>query len=56
MLKKIVPYFLDKGKHVLHYTNLQLHLRPGLKIKSTLCMIAEILQKSNFFLFYSHVI
>ena len=32
-VKKLVPNFFCKNKHVLHYKNLQLYLRPGLKIK-----------------------
>ena len=32
--KKLVPNFFDKGKHVLHYENLQLYLRLGLKQKN----------------------
>ena len=33
MLKKLVPTFFDKEKHVLHYENLQLYLRLQLKLK-----------------------
>ena len=32
-VKKLVPKFCDKEKYVLHYENLQLHLRLGLKLK-----------------------
>ena len=32
-VKKLVPNFLDKEKYVLHYENLQLHLRLRLKLK-----------------------
>ena len=32
-VKKLVPNFLDKEKYVLHYENLQLYLRLGLKLK-----------------------
>ena len=32
-LKKLVPNFFDKEKYVLHYGNLQLYLRLGLKLK-----------------------
>ena len=32
-VKKLVPNFFDKEKYVLHYENLQLHLRLGLKLK-----------------------
>ena len=31
--KKLVPNFLDKENYVLHYENLQLYLRLGLKLK-----------------------
>ena len=33
MLKKLVPKYFDKEKYVLHYENLQLYLRLGLKPK-----------------------
>ena len=32
-VKKLVPNFFDKEKCVIHYENLQLHLRLGLKLK-----------------------
>ena len=32
-IKKMVPNFFDKRKHVLHYENSQLYLRLGLKLK-----------------------
>ena len=32
-VKKIVPNFSDKEKYVIHYEDLQLHLRLGLKLK-----------------------
>ena len=32
-VKKLVPSFFDKEKYVLHYGNLQLYLRLGLKLK-----------------------
>ena len=32
-VKKLVPNFFDKEKYVLHYENLQLYCRLGLKIK-----------------------
>ena len=32
--KKLMPKFFDKEKYVLHYENLQLYLRPGLKLKN----------------------
>ena len=33
MLKKLVPNVFDKDKYALHYENLQLCLRLGLKLK-----------------------
>ena len=35
-VKKIVPNFFDKEKYVIHYENLQLYLRLGLKLKKYL--------------------
>ena len=32
-VKKLLPNVFDKEKHVLHYKNLQLYLRLGLKLK-----------------------
>ena len=32
-IKKLVPNFFDKEKYVIHYENLQLYLRLGLKLK-----------------------
>ena len=32
-VKKLVPNFFDKEKYVIHYENLQLHLRLELKLK-----------------------
>ena len=32
--KKLVPNFFDKEKNVIHYENLQLYLRLGLKLKT----------------------
>ena len=32
-VKKLVPNFFDKEKYVIHYDNLQLSLRLGLKLK-----------------------
>ena len=32
-VKKLVPNFFDKEKYVLHYENLRLYLRLGLKLK-----------------------
>ena len=34
-VKKLVPKFFDKEKYVLHYENLQLCLKLGLKLKNT---------------------
>ena len=33
-VKKLVPNFFDKEKFVLHYENLKLYLRLGIKLKS----------------------
>ena len=33
IVKKLVPNFFDKEKYVIHYGNLQLYLRLGLKSK-----------------------
>ena len=33
IVQKLVPNFFDKEKHVIHYENLQLSLRLGLKLK-----------------------
>ena len=33
-VKKLVPNFLDKEKYALHYENLLLYLRLGLKLKA----------------------
>ena len=32
-VKKLVPNYFDKEKYVIHYKNLQLYLRLGLKLK-----------------------
>ena len=32
-VKKLVPNFFDKEKYVLHYENLQLYLRLGLRLE-----------------------
>ena len=32
-VKKMMPHFFDKENYVLHYENLQLYLRLGLKLK-----------------------
>ena len=34
MLKKLVPKLFDKEKYVIHYENLKLYLRLGLKLKT----------------------
>ena len=36
-VKKLVAFFLDKEKYVIHHENLQLYLRLGLKLKK--CII-----------------
>ena len=36
-VKKLVTFFLDKEKYVIHHENLQLYLRLGLKLKK--CII-----------------
>ena len=33
-----MPIFFDTEKYVLHYENLQLYLRLGLKLKNALCI------------------
>ena len=33
MLRKLVPNLFDKEKYVIHYENVQLYLRLGLKLK-----------------------
>ena len=33
IIKKLAPNFFDKEKYVIHYENLQLFLRLGLKLK-----------------------
>ena len=37
-VKKSVPNFFDKEKYVIHYKNLKLYLRLGLKLKNTSCI------------------
>ena len=37
-VKKFLPNFLDKEKYVLHYENLKLYLRLGLKLKNISCI------------------
>ena len=32
-IKKLVPNFFDKEKYVIHYENLKIYLRLGLKLK-----------------------
>ena len=34
-VKKLVPNFFGKKKYVIHYENMQLYLRLGLKLKSS---------------------
>ena len=36
--KKLVSKFFDKEKYVIHYENLQLYLRLGLKLKNMPCI------------------
>ena len=38
-VKRLVPSFFDKEKHVIHYENLQLCLRLGLKLKNIFCVL-----------------
>ena len=38
-VKKLVPNFFDKEKNVVHYENLRLYLRLGLKLKKELCCL-----------------
>ena len=38
-VKKLVPNFFDKGRYVVHYGNLQIFLRLGLKIKRILWVL-----------------
>ena len=38
-VKKLVSNFLDKEKYVLHYENLQLYIRLGLKLKKIHCLL-----------------
>ena len=38
-VKKLVPNFFHKEEHVLHYENLQLYLRLGLKLKKNTSLI-----------------
>ena len=35
----MVPKFFDKEKYVIHYENLQLYLRLGLKLQKTHCVL-----------------
>ena len=37
-VKKLVPIFSDKEKYVIHYENLQLYSRLGLKLKNISCI------------------
>ena len=36
-VKKLVPNYFDKKKYVIHYENLELYVRLGLKLK--ICMV-----------------
>ena len=38
-VKKLVPNFSDTKNYVLHYENLQLYLRLGLKLKKIHCVL-----------------
>ena len=38
-VKELLPNFLDKEKYVLHYKNLELYLKPGLKLKKINCVL-----------------
>ena len=38
-VKKLVPNFFDKERYVVHYGNLQIFLRLGLKIKRILWVL-----------------
>ena len=38
-VKKLVPNFFDKEKYVIHYENLKLYLRQGLKLKKIHCVL-----------------
>ena len=38
-IKKLVSNFFDKEEYVLHYDNLQLYLRLGLKLKKIHCVL-----------------
>ena len=37
--KKLVPNFFDNEKYVLHYKNLQLYLKLGLKLEKIPCVL-----------------
>ena len=41
-VKKLGPNFFDKEKYVIHYENLQLYLRLGLRLKKSLIRIQSI--------------
>ena len=43
-VKSLIRNFLDKGKYVLLYENLQLYLRLGLKLKKKIHRILELNQ------------
>ena len=38
-VKKLVPKLFDKEKYVIHYENVQLYLRRGLKLQKILCVL-----------------
>ena len=38
-VKKLVANFFDKEKYVLHYENLQVYLRPTLKLQKNHCVL-----------------
>ena len=38
-IKKLVPNLFDKEKYVIHYENLKLYLRLGLKLKKIHCIL-----------------
>ena len=40
-VKKLVHNYFDKEKYVLHYENLQLYLRLGLKLKKLLYTVTQ---------------
>ena len=43
-VKKLVPNFFDQEKYVIHYENVQLYLRLGLKLKKhTSCIRIQLI-------------